>query len=74
MPDAPETTDHTKAQCARSVASSAGRNKPLWSLKTASPWLLTQLLLIQNHFQTLVHIPAHFAKAVFLVEPLGRNL
>src|SRR6266699_6800598 len=36
--------------------------------------LLTQLLLIQNHFQTLVNIPAHFAKAVFLVEPLGRNL
>src|SRR5437016_3845560 len=36
--------------------------------------LLTQLLLIQNHFQTLVHIPAHFAKAVFHVEPLGRNL
>src|SRR6266851_4046303 len=36
--------------------------------------LLTQWLLIQNHFQTLVHIPAHFAKAVFLVEPLGRDL
>src|SRR5256884_704704 len=36
--------------------------------------LLTQLLLIQNHFQTLVNIPAHFAKAVFLVEPLGRIL
>lgn len=36
--------------------------------------LRTQLFLIQNHFQTLVHIPAHFAKAVFLVEPLGRNL
>src|SRR5438067_886817 len=36
--------------------------------------LLTQLLLIQNHFQTLVNIPAHFAKAVFLVEPLRRKL
>src|SRR2546421_2412182 len=36
--------------------------------------LLTQLLLIQNHFQTLVTIPAHFAKAVFLVEPLGWKL
>src|SRR6266705_2022540 len=35
---------------------------------------LTQWLLIQNHFQTLVPIPAHFAKAVFLVEPLGRKL
>src|SRR6266567_2233998 len=31
-------TDHTRAQRACSVASSAGRNKPLWSLKTASPW------------------------------------
>src|SRR6266568_1268809 len=35
---------------------------------------LTQWLLIQNHFQILVPIPAHFAKAVFLVEPLGRKL
>src|SRR5712692_8928612 len=32
-------TDHTKAQPARSVASSATRNRPPWSLKTASPWL-----------------------------------
>src|SRR5260370_37856018 len=43
-------------------------------LKQVYNLLLTQLLLIQNHFQTLVNIPAHFAKAVFLVEPLGRKL
>lgn len=35
---------------------------------------LTQLLLIQNHFQTLVNIPAHLTKAVFLIESLGWNL
>ncbi len=48
--------------------------KKVGKLKGTDNLLLTQLLLIQNHFQTLVPIPAHFAKAVFLVEPLGRNL
>src|SRR5256884_8933448 len=48
--------------------------KKVGKLKGTDNLLLTQLLLIQNHFQTLVNIPAHFAKAVFLVESLGRNL
>src|SRR3989441_1979025 len=48
--------------------------KKVGKLKGIDNLLLTQLLLIQNNFQTLGNIPAHFAKAVFLVESLGRNL
>ncbi len=35
---------------------------------------LAQLLLIQNHFEVMINISADFAKAVFLVELLGRHL